>query len=901
MPAGPLTREILEAPPAEELNLFLRGTEHARARNWFLSHYDTADDVSNDVLAMLRESWAGDWVDPEDLYFRVLAEYFRATLEGLDIEADDNPMSEAMTDFQEDAYHYAKSILRRYGGVFLADVVGLGKTFIGLALIRHLQDRYGQHAVVVSPPAVGAAWRDLAAEFRVELQTVSHGKLEDLDRYRDREVLVIDESHNFRNVDTQRYERIHEWLRPDGASSERKVILISATPQNNRPQDVLHQVRLFPDTYQRLPYVGESLDDYFRKVKAGEHSLRTLLQHVIVRRTRRFVQSVYPDSSIRVRLGPGQYGRRPLRFPTRVCGSEQALRYQIESTYGRELYDQIVLSLRRMRYPVYALALYVRSSAADDPRVQGIQRAGVALRGLFKVLLLKRLESSVAAFRLTLERLRGRLYDALELLDEHQVRVRVVRHRSTDTADDSDEDLLDGNGERIVSAALFDHERLETDLWHDVQKLDGLVQAVARLTPARDAKLARLERYLTHRPPRLHRTVVFTQFADTAAYMADFVGQRHGRTSMVSGSSKHNLTTVRRFAPIGNRVDVPEEDQIDLLITTDALSEGVNLQDADTLVNFDLHWNPVRLIQRAGRIDRIGSPNDEIHVASFLPERALEEKLGLETILRHRIKEFVEVFGEDSAVLPSDEVPDIEDVVAAYSGQAFVAADQTDETLDALGRHAERILQMRRLDAKRYDRVVAMRPGRRAASASDLPAVVATRLAWFWQFWQSNAAGDGLDPIGDIEGLDALYDHARARRCPAERVTERAVAAAGMLVELARESFAEQARMFREQRKRPRLEPVEEWVRTSLERYRAVCVSTRRELVDRMIDWVRGGQYKYQLRRTARRWRTDKWSPEAVFDEMRGLLKRFPLDDEELGEEQVAGVAIGLGNDVPGA
>ena len=401
---------------------------------------------------LIQVSWAGDLLHPEDLYYKVLAEYFRLTLEGMDVEADDNPMLEVMTDFQVEAYQYAKGILRRFGGVFLADVVGLGKTFIGLALLRYLQDRFGQHPVVIAPPAVCPAWEALAAEFRIELQTVSHGKLEDLERHQGREVLVIDESHNFRNTDTRRYETLLRWLTPDGVPSDRKVILISATPQNNRPRDVLHQLRLFPTGYSRLPYRGESLDGFFQSVESGRDSMTSLLQHVVVRRTRRFIRAEYPDAQIRRPIGPGRSVSEPLRFPLRVSGPEQCLRYVIEQAYAG-LYEQVMQALRRMYYPLYGMVTYVLPQHAGHPQLAGVTRSGRSLRGLFKVLLLKRLESSVEAFRRTLGRLQERLEEALRLLEQGQVRVR--RSARGDSNADDDRRDLDAQDECLLPAHMF--------------------------------------------------------------------------------------------------------------------------------------------------------------------------------------------------------------------------------------------------------------------------------------------------------------------------------------------------------------------------------------------------------------------------------------------------------------
>lgn len=888
--SGPLTTRRTQAIGSDELDIVLEGAAHESARQWFVDKAAKAADITDVILDILLASWAGLPLDPEDLYYKVLAEYFGATLEGMDVEADDNPMLDVMTEFQVEAYHHAKGILRRHGGVFLADVVGLGKTFIGLALLRYLQDNHGEHAVVIAPPAVCPAWQELAAEHRVEIQTLSHALLKDIDQYEDREILVIDESHNFRNPGTQRHKLINDWVRPDGEQATRKVILVSATPQNNRPRDVLNQLQLFPDTYTRLPYRGESLEAYFSAVEAGRETASSLLQHVVVRRTRRFIQSAYPQATLRRRVGKHRVEEIPLVFPTRLSGPDQCLRYSIENAYGADLYAAIMKVLGGMRYPLYGLGDYLQPDVATDSRFHGLAVSGRALRGLMKVLFLKRLESSIAAFRLSLIRLRARLQEAYEMLDRGEVRIRVGAHAPSG-ADDAAEDPP-AVVERIEPAASFDVRKLEQDLWHDFEAVNGIIEDVRELDGARDAKLERLQRWFDSRPPARHRTIVFSQFADTIAYLYAQLQQRHGRTAMVSGSTGNALTVARRFAPLGNRAEVPEDQQIDLLLSTDALSEGVNLQDADTLINYDLHWNPVRLIQRAGRIDRIGSPNDEIHVASFLPERALENNLGLEAVLRKRIDDFLQVFGEDSRVLPDlGEGLDEQEMLDAYTGRALDAADE-EEDIDALGRHAEAILALRRNDAERYERIMDLRLGRRSLSASSLPGIVASRMGWYWAFFTENTDGN---PVGvdDLRGLELFAKHARAGlgRRGDERLNR--LLDLGGLVTEARGLFHQQAVRVRGQRAQPRLDATEEWIRSRLEEYRRHCLATRQPLVDRMLAWVMAGQHKVQLRRRARIWKREKLPPDSVFHEMQGVLRKFPQFDDDLGEEEIVGSVLG--------
>lgn len=886
VPAGPITREFMERPPGAELDLELTGGMHARARDWFQQRLMDAEDISQEVRALLEATWAGPFIGAKELYYKVLSEFFLEMLQGAEL-TDNNPLLERMTAFQRAAYQQAKGILRRFGGVFLADVVGLGKTYIAMALLRYLQDVLDRHALVVAPPAVCPVWEALAEESGVHLRTLSHGSLEELSRYGARQVLVVDESHNFRNPTTQRYDRLWEWLHPGGVPSRRQVLLLSATPQNNSPWDVLRQLKLFPDDFTRLPFPGESLEDFFKAVEGGRESLTTILQHVVVRRTRRFIQAQYPDAKLPVKQRSGAVAWMAIKFPTRVSGPEQCLRYQIEDSYGAGLYERIIHLLGSMEYPLYGLGSYVLEMHKKDERLVGIRQAGQSLRGLFKVLLLKRLESSEAAFRISLNRLRDRLSTALGNLQIGFVALHL----------DMDED--DPVESESLPSGMFHVDRLRNALQGDLARVEELCSAMGKLPPAAEAKLARLRTYLDTRPPQRHRTLIFTQFGDTADFLLEHLRTAgYGNVERVTGSSGNIRQVVRRFAPRANPSPegqaIPRNKQIDLLISTDALSEGINLQDADTLINYDLHWNPVRLIQRAGRIDRLGSANEEIHIASFLPERGLDSGLGLEQVLRRRIKEFLEVFGEDSQVLPAEERLDAEGALEAYTGKALEKSEMADD-LDALGRHAERILNLQRSEPARYARIKALRVGRRAATESALPGVVATRMGWYWGFWRERQEDGRMEKLTELAGLDLLYKHSEKgdTREPAKVASARQKLAS--MVEESRKLFSVQAENVREQRQKPALDINEEWVRASLETLRASGDEERRGVLDAMLRWVLAGQYKTIFRLAAARWRKEQLTGEALFQQM-AAMTRFELKNEFLGEEEIVAAITGTGS-----
>ncbi|RME28312.1 MAG: hypothetical protein D6798_02675, partial [Deltaproteobacteria bacterium] len=518
----------------------LRGDPHDEFRAWLVERLQRSEDIGPLVASTIAGSWAGELVDPEDLYLAVLARYFAFALGAMDLEVEDNPVVEQLLEFQQEAYHFARGVLQRFGGVLLADVVGLGKTWIAIALLHHLHHRYDRDAVIVAPPAVLPAWQELLDQWRIPAGLVSLGKLSDLERYVDREVLVLDESHHLRNTDTQRYDTLQQWLRtpPGGRMADsamglrtRQVILLSATPQNNDPSDVLNQLKLFPETWSPLPHQGESLDEWFRSHSENPAELRRLLQYVVVRRTRGFIRKAFPDARIRVRTADGDFETRPLRFPRRISGLDQCLRYRVAADIqGERFFDRLITTLAAMQHPSHGQGLYLLADARKDKRLQGLARAGPSIRGLYRMLLLKRLESSIHAFRLSLDRLHRRLAS-------FRAGLRAGRVLTGDALDEALANNGTGHRHRGHPLDLFDARQLLEDTEADLRRIRDVLTDLDRISGHDDRKLDRLGRWLDMRPPSRHRTIVFTQFRDTASWLAERLRARWSGVALVTGST----------------------------------------------------------------------------------------------------------------------------------------------------------------------------------------------------------------------------------------------------------------------------------------------------------------------------------------------------------------------------
>lgn len=871
----------------DELRSLQSGENAREVARWFDERWQEATPISGEIEQLVLESWACKVLSPRDAYYKALIEYFSGSLELEDRSEDLNPMLERMADFQKDAYFHAKGILRRFGGVFISDVVGLGKTFIGLALLSYLVREQQARALVIAPPRLCGMWESLLERFEIDARVLASSMLKELPQYTSRDVVLIDESHNFRNALTRRYESVATYLRPEGQAATRRVILLTATPQNNRCWDVFHQLRLFPDTFAQMPIPGESLKEFFRAVEAENAELSSLLQHVVVRRTRSFVKREYRGATLPVVDKDGNMTLKEIIFPERRDGPDTVLRYSIEAVYGG-LYNEIIQTILGLTYARYGLAEYLLPSAIGQERFNNLKRGGRALRGLFKALLLKRLESSLAAFRRTLSWIVLTHRGCLEGIKLRGVVPVNPRYQADDVDELDVEDALElFQGDFATSD--FDATRLERDIAHDLNLLTSLQERLEQIPVAHDAKLNALLEHLKKHPPHQHKTLIFTQFSATATYLYDNLRFLGYRLEVITGNRGNQLDVLTRFSPRSMEAKVPPDRQLDLLISTDILSEGVNLQDADTILNYDLHWNPVRLIQRAGRIDRIGSQNGTIHIFNFLPERALEQALGLESVLRRRIAEILKVFGEDSAILPLDYgAPTEQAVIDAYTGKALKDAEE-DRSLDGLSLHLEEVFRLRRSDPAQYRSLQTLRPAQRALLAEEgTQYIVMCQAGWFKRFYQRN--NDLMTPMDDREALDELYLWAHATRW-----IERAKIHSG-LNQATRTSFAHFQNAvlnLRDQRQQPRLTPAEDYVRSRLIELLERVSPLAGPEIERMIDWIQQGRHKAPFEPAARRWKREQLSAESIQHEMRGWLRQYTLSEEALPEPSVVVSVLG--------
>ncbi|NLD43705.1 MAG: helicase, partial [Chloroflexi bacterium] len=734
-----------------ELNVLVHGdANHAALVDWFDALWEEAEPFDEHLMEVLAGSWAQAEVTPYEVYLKTLYELARERLEVSDAGSPlwDDDISEALAEFQRAAVQQAIGMVNAYGGCFVADVVGLGKSYIGAALLKHYVMHERSQPLIVCPAPLQAMWEGFNARYNLNAHVLSMGYLRehevegdqwlrDHPVYRHCDLVLVDESHNFRSNESQRYRVLQTYL----GANDRRAVFLTATPRNTSAMDIYHQIKLFhQQDLTQVPVDPPDLREFFRLVEEGQRRLPDLLGHLLIRRRRRDVLRQYGyDAETDKRIDPEEWaqyrsgkrrayvqvGGRKQFFPKRVL---ETIRYSIEDTYSG-LYDDIRLRISgreggdphadgSLCYARYGLGRYVLPKRQREPRYKELQRVGPRLGGLMRTMLFKRFESSVEAFRATVRRMRDTHGVFLAALREGIVPAGEDAERLLHEADRMDEAALFEALEAVCSrydASDFHIERLMADIAHDIGVLEEVLRFVDPIDAHEDDKLQALRKVLQSDAFKSGKRLIFTQFADTARYLYENLADLDDALDVVYSGNRDLVSLVARFAPKANAEAALTAvgGDIDLLVATDVLSEGLNLQDCDRLINYDLHWNPVRLIQRLGRIDRIGSEHDRIQAWSFLPETALEENLGLRASLSARIQEIHDTIGEDAAILDPSERVNEDAMYAIYEGHDIeqFEADEEGEGLLDLSEAEEIIRRLREQDPEMFERITSLADG----------------------------------------------------------------------------------------------------------------------------------------------------------------------------------------------
>ena len=651
---------------------------------WYDKQWADSEDFKEELIRILDESKFGKVeYTPWQIYMKALYEYFKDDL-GEEVSQITRSAIE-LTDFQEDAVKKARKILSRYDGVMVADSVGLGKTWIGKKLMEDFAYHMRQKALIVCPASLREMWQEELVDATIPATIISQESLgrDEFDPvpYGDCDVILIDESHNFRNPNSKRYGSLELILgqnRGRGRDGGRKkLILLTATPINNSLFDLYNQLSLITQgdkSYFSVCGIGD-LRKYFLQARrdnrlgTGAVSLFNLLEEIVIRRTRPFIKKAYPEATI--------HGKK-ITFPERRL---KTIRYDLEETYSG-IYENIVSGISNLKLTPYNLEAYKKAGIEVDEMEFGRE---AALVGIFKSRYLKRFESSIEAFRISIQRamafhktfesyiLDGKVLKSSDF--QKAMRYLEREDEEDDATPSSMAEDIDANEEakstleamEEVDPSLYDLRKLHESVQNDIEILTDIWYRVKDIKPENDAKLQRIKDLL-QTDLKGKKVLLFTYYKDTARYVYKHIGdpknpdavkfkEKLGGVSirrMDGGvSPKDRVKLVAAFAPKahGKLELVGSEKEIDIMVSTDVLSEGQNLQDCGYLVNYDLHWNPTRMVQRAGRIDRIGTEFDTLWIHNMFPDEGLEKLLGLVESLMRKITDIDKAGFLDTSVL----------------------------------------------------------------------------------------------------------------------------------------------------------------------------------------------------------------------------------------------------------
>ncbi|MGU8617058.1 helicase-related protein [Clostridium perfringens] len=711
-------------------------TESFENSRYYLNLFDTLwkdknkfTDVTAEVIARIEEAYKEN--SPEYLYFFTLYNIFSEFLE--DISEDDLPNEatgfkeskvwNTLYNFQQDAALGIINKLEKYNGCILADSVGLGKTFTALAVIKYYENR-NKSVLVLCPKKLSENWstykgnyiNNPIAEDRLRYDILFHTDLSrdkgesngiDLSRlnWENYDLVVIDESHNFRNGGEiskdgkeNRYLKLMNKVLRRGVRT--KVLMLSATPVNNKFIDLKNQLALAyegnTEFINKKLDIDRNIDDIFRQaqrafntwsklppeerltdnlLKSLEFDFFEILDSVTIARSRKHIERYYDTNDI------GNFPKRlkPISKRPPLTDLESAINYN-------EIYGQLM----SLKLSIYTPSNYIfpsKLSKYEDKSKKknvGITQKGreEGIRRLMSINLLKRLESSVHSFKLTLNRIEEYIKDTINIIAEYKngnKELDLVDISNVDfDEDDQNIDLFVVGKKVKIDINDMDYVTWENELKADRDNLELLKLMIADIIPEHDSKLQTLFSLIDNKMRNPinegnKKIIIFTAFSDTADYLyehvseyvkkkysldtAEITGSVEGK-STIKGQKMDLNTVLTLFSPIskGKKVLLPGSDkEVDVLIATDCISEGQNLQDCDYLVNYDIHWNPVRIIQRFGRIDRIGSKNSQIQLINFWPDMDLDEYINLKARVETRMKiSVLTSTGDDNPISPEE-------------------------------------------------------------------------------------------------------------------------------------------------------------------------------------------------------------------------------------------------------
>ncbi len=665
------------------------------------------------VEAVEKKTWLRSDITPYEIYLKTLYEFFRE-----EINADKDVLAQNLfpegymrLQYQLDAVVQAKKTLQAYNGVFISDVVGLGKTYICAMLAKSLGKG---KKLVICPPVLVSYWEEVLLEFDVAAKVVSLGKLDSiLEGNTDYEYVFVDEAHRFRNAGTDSFSKLHE------ICYGKKIILISATPINNYTSDIENQIYLFQPKHNsnivgiknlegffaslngKLKGLEKGTVDYMNQLRANSEEIRDkILRHIMIRRTRTEILQYYRDD----------LEKQGLSFP--ILEAPEQIIYTFDEVTD-SVFNETISAIKDFTYARYKPLTYLK----DTKKYSTLLAAQHNMGGFMKGILVKRLESSFYAFRMTL----SRFIDSYErFINMFNKNGEVWISKKVDVYDLLDSGDIEKLMQMVEDENGFHFKTSEfkpnfiIDLNKDLSKLKYLRDLWVSITidPKFDTFCEELD---GNKKLKGNKKIVFTESKETAEYLEQKLQPLYGnRVIAYSGMSGAKLKADIEDSFNPKYVD-KGNDRYDLLITTDVLAEGINLHRSNALINYDLPWNPTRIMQRVGRINRVGTEHQQIYVFNFFPTAQSSKHMPLKDRILEKLQAFHDTLGEDYKYLSDEEVVSSQKLFEELTS----SFDQEEESTSPELAYLAVIRQIRDNDKSLFERIKKLPKKSKAGRYSD--------------------------------------------------------------------------------------------------------------------------------------------------------------------------------------
>lgn len=762
-----------------EFNVELKNrSDYEFAKHKFEELWENAVDVSENYIQTITEkTWLNQNITPYELYLKFLYEYFKDELSRTDeVFTKYLPQDFKRFEYQEQAVLNAKKILEEYGGVFISDVVGLGKTYVSAMLVGQLDGR----TLVIAPPALlnknnPGSWPNVFSDFHIPADFVSTGKLDEAKRAtekREYKNVIIDEAHRFRTETTISYEDIAEICRG------KRVILVSATPYNNSPKDILAQIKLFQNSRKstipgvaglegffteldrRLKKVDrqEDYDQFLDITRSNAKEIRDkVLKYLMVRRTRTEIEKYFAED----------LKKNNIQFPE--VEDPQPLYYQLNDDEDRIFMQTVELITQKFKYARYTPLLYLKKPVSDL-EVQSQKNMG----GFMKVLLVKRLESSFYAFRKSIDRFIHSYEMFIKEYEKGDVYIsKGYINKIFELLEQGDDEAVqklieEGKAEKYESKDFVPH--FVTDLKNDLKILRQIKSMWQ--TIERDPKLETLlDNLKNHHVLKDNKMIIFTESKETAEYLAENINNSLGNIALLFHGNSPEVIRDKVIENFDARAK-NKRDDYKILISTEVLSEGVNLHRANTVINYDIPWNPTRLMQRVGRINRIDTPFKKIYTFNFFPTKQADSEIELTNIARSKIEAFLTLLGGDSSILTEGEPISSHELFDKLLSKEAIIEDEEEESElkylriieDVRNKNPELFERIKHLPKKARSAKIFPQSLKDAASFNSLITFFRKgKLVKFFISDKNNESAIELDFLNAAKFLESSSDEKRAK------------------------------------------------------------------------------------------------------------------------------------------